>query len=154
MRKIVALTHATLDGVMQSVGGPEEDPSNGFAYGGWAAPFRDEAGGQSVRQAVSGAFDLLLGRRTYDLFADSWSDNRDHPVGKAFNKATKYVVTHRLDRLEWEPCERIGERRSSQRLPSRRPPRARPQPTCLNVQYLLRKKFITMPATVATNQVL
>lgn len=107
MRKIIALTHVTLDGVMQGIGGAEEDPSNGFTYGGWATPFRDEAGGQSVRQAVSGAFDLLLGRRTYEMFADSWSNNNDNPIGNAFNKATKYVVTRSLDRLEWDKSKRI-----------------------------------------------
>lgn len=107
MRKIIALTHVSLDGIMQGMGGPEEDPSNGFTYGGWATPFRDEAGGQTVRQAVSGAFDLLLGRRTYDVFAAYWSNNYDNPIGKAFNKATKYVVTRSLDRLEWNQSERI-----------------------------------------------
>ena len=60
MRKIIALTHVSLDGVMQSIGGPDEDPSNGFTKGGWAAPFRDAAGGQSVCQAVSDPLDLLL----------------------------------------------------------------------------------------------
>jgi dihydrofolate reductase len=107
MRKIITLTHLSLDGIMQGPGGPEEDPSNGFTYGGWATPFRDEAGGRTVRQAVSGAFDLLLGRRTYDLFTDSWSNNYENPIGKAFNEATKYVVTRSLDRLEWDKSERI-----------------------------------------------
>jgi dihydrofolate reductase len=107
MRKIIALTHVTLDGVMQAVGGPDEDPSNGFEYGGWGAPFRDDAGGQSVRQAVSAPFDLLLGRRTYEMFADSWSSNYENPIGKAFNNATKYVVTRTLDHLEWNPSQRI-----------------------------------------------
>lgn len=107
MRKIIALTHVSLDGVMQGMGGAEEDPSNGFTYGGWATPFRDEAGGQSVRQAVSCEFDLLLGRRTYDMFADSWSNNNGNPIGKAFNKATKYVVTRSPGPLEWDKSERI-----------------------------------------------
>jgi dihydrofolate reductase len=107
MRKIIALTHVSLDGIMQGEGGPEEDPSNGFTYGGWARPFRSEAGAQTVRQAVSGAFDLLLGRRTYDMFAASWSNNYNNPIGKAFNKATKYVVTRSRDRLEWDPSVRI-----------------------------------------------
>lgn len=92
---------------MQGIGGPEDDPSDGFTSGGWAAPYRDEAGGKSVQQAVAGSFDLLLARRTYDLFTDSWSDNHVHPVGRAFNTAKKYVVTHRLDGLVWDTSERI-----------------------------------------------
>ncbi|MBV8164716.1 MAG: dihydrofolate reductase family protein [Candidatus Eremiobacteraeota bacterium] len=107
MRKIIALTHVSLDGIMQGEGGPEEDPSNGFTYGGWATPFRSEAGAHTVRKAVSEAFDLLLGHRTYDMFAASWSNNYDSPIGKSFNKATKYVVTRSLDRLEWDKSERI-----------------------------------------------
>ena len=107
MRKIVAITQVTLDGVMQAPGGPEEDPSNGFTHGGWAMPFVDEAAGQVIGEIMAGEFDLLLGRRTYEIFAGYWP-NQDNHIAKAFNKATKYVVTRGLDRLEWNNSQRIG----------------------------------------------
>jgi len=108
MRKIIAITQVTLDGVMQSPGGPEEDPRNGFTRGGWAMPFLDDALSQAVRETIAGEFDMLLGRRTYDIFAAYWPNQGDNPIAKAFNKATKYVVTRRLDQLDWEHSQRIG----------------------------------------------
>ena len=68
MRKIIAITQVTLDGVMQAPGGPEEDPSNGFTHGGWAMPFVDDAAGKVIDEIIAGEFDLLLGRRTYDIW--------------------------------------------------------------------------------------
>jgi dihydrofolate reductase len=108
MRKIITITHVTLDGVMQSPGGPEEDPTNGFTHGGWAMPFFDDDAGQAIGEIVAGEFDMLLGRRTYDIFASYWPNHGDNPIGKAFNKATKYVVTHSLDQLAWKESQRIG----------------------------------------------
>jgi dihydrofolate reductase len=108
LRKIVAITQVTLDGVMQSPGGPEEDPSNGFTHGGWAMPFLDDAGYQTVCETIAGEFDMLLGRRTYEIFASHWPNQRDNPIGKAFNKATKYVATRSPDQLDWENSQRIG----------------------------------------------
>ncbi len=107
MRKLIAITQVTLDGVMQAPGGPEEDPSNGFTHGGWAMRFIDDVGMQAVHDTVSGEFDLLLGRRTYDIWTAYWPHNGDNPIGKAFNKATKYVVTSR-NNLNWQKSERIG----------------------------------------------
>jgi dihydrofolate reductase len=101
MRKIIAITQVTLDGVMQAPGGPEEDPRNGFTHGGWAMPFVDDALSQIIDQTVAGEFDLLLGRRTYQIFAPYWP-YQDGTIAKAFNKATKYVVTRTLDQLAWE----------------------------------------------------
>jgi len=102
MRRLITTTFVTLDGVMQAPGGPEEDPSNGFAYGGWQAPFSDEATGEFIGETMSTPFDLLLGRKTYDIFAGYWPLHVDDPVGAAFQKATKYVASRsRLD-LEWE----------------------------------------------------
>ena len=101
MRKIISSNHVTLDGVVQSGGGPEEDPSGGFTYGGWSVPFRSEDAGKAVLEIMSGEFDLLLGRRTYEIFAAFWPYTGDHPVANAFNKATKYVVTNSLDRFDW-----------------------------------------------------
>jgi dihydrofolate reductase len=108
MRKIIAITQVTLDGVMQAPGGPEEDPSNGFTHGGWAMPFVDDAAGQVIGETIAGEFDMLLGRRTYDIFAGYWPNQGDHPIAKAFNKATKYVVTRSLDHLDWKTSVRIG----------------------------------------------
>ena len=108
MRKIIAITQVTLDGVMQSSGGPEEDPRNGFTHGGWAMPFLDDALDQAIGETIAGEFDMLLGRRTYETFAGYWPNQRDNPIAKAFNKATKYVVTRSLDHLDWKSSLRIG----------------------------------------------
>jgi dihydrofolate reductase len=107
MRKIIAITQVTLDGVMQAPGGPEEDPSNGFTHGGWAMPFVDEAASKVIGETIAGEFDMLLGRRTYEIFAGYWPNQGDHPIAKAFNNATKYVVTRSLDRFDWEKSQRI-----------------------------------------------
>ena len=99
----IAITQVTLDGVMQSPGGPEEDPRNGFTHGAWAMPFVDDAGSQAIDETIAGEFDMLLGRRTYEMFAAHWpNQGDDNPIAKAFNKATKYVVTRSLDHLDWE----------------------------------------------------
>src|SRR5437667_10345891 len=100
MRNIIAITQVTLDGVMQSPGGPEEDPRNGFTQGGWAMPFLDDALNQAIGETIAGEFDMLFGRRTYEIFAAYWPNHRG-PIAKAFNKATKYVVTRSLDQLDW-----------------------------------------------------
>ena len=109
MRKIIAITQVTLDGVMQGPGGPEEDMSNGFTYGGWAMPFLDDAGKQAIGEIIAGDFDLLLGRRTYDIWVTYWPNHDDNPIGKAFNKATKYVVTRTPGQIDWKPSQRIGD---------------------------------------------
>jgi dihydrofolate reductase len=77
MRKIIAITQVTLDGVMQAPGGPEEDPSNGFTYGGWAMPFVDDDLHQAIGEIIAGEFDMLLGRRTYEIFAAYWPNRRN-----------------------------------------------------------------------------
>jgi dihydrofolate reductase len=109
MRKIIAITQVTLDGVMQAPGGPEEDPSNGFTHGGWAMPFMDDDSGQAIGEIIAGEFDLLLGRRTYDIWTGYWPHHGDHPIGKAFNQATKYVATRGRNPLAWEKSQRIGD---------------------------------------------
>lgn len=108
MRTIIAITQVTLDGVMQAPGGPEEDPSNGFTHGGWAMHFRDDESGRAIGEIIGGEFDLLLGRRTYDIWASYWPHHGDNPIGQAFNRTTKYVVTRGLDPLDWEKSQRIG----------------------------------------------
>ncbi|HET7922765.1 MAG TPA: dihydrofolate reductase family protein [Gammaproteobacteria bacterium] len=108
MRKLIAITQVTVDGVMQAPGGPEEDPSNGFTQGGWFMPFVDDVLMQVIEEIMAGEFDMLLGRRTYDIFAGYWPQ-QDDSIAKAFNKAIKYVVTHRPDGLDWKTSKRIGD---------------------------------------------
>ncbi len=108
MRKLIAITQVTVDGVMQAPGGAEEDPTNGFTNGGWAMPFVDETLRQVIGETLAGEFDMLLGRRTYQIFAAYWPHQGDNLIAKAFNRATKYVVTRSLDRLDWQKSLRIG----------------------------------------------
>jgi dihydrofolate reductase len=107
MREIIVITQLTLDGVMQSPGGPEEDPRNGFTHGGWAMSFGDAILMKVLNETIVGKFDLLLGRRTYDIWASYWPHQGDNPIGKAFNRATKHIVTRRHDRLNWANSQRI-----------------------------------------------
>lgn len=103
MRKIVVLSFVSLDGVMQAPGGPEEDTSGGFKYGGWTFPYFDEFSGNIMDKQMSMPFDLLLGRKTYDIFAAYWP--KQDPTGSVaapFNKATKYVVSSSSPKLTWE----------------------------------------------------
>ncbi len=108
MRKLIAITQLTLDGVMQAPGGPEEDPGNGFKHGGWFMRFGDDILHRILDDTIAGEFDLLLGRRTYDIFAGYWPHHDDNPIGKAFNRATKHVATHRRDGLAWERSRAIA----------------------------------------------
>ena len=102
MRRIVVLSFISLDGVMQAPGGPEEDVSGGFKYGGWTVPYSDEFSGKIMSDQMSMPFDLLLGRKTYDIFAGYWPhQSGDIPAG-VFNKATKYVVSGSSPELSWE----------------------------------------------------
>lgn len=108
MRKIVVLSFISLDGVMQAPGGPEEDTSSNFKYGGWTVPYWDEASGRIMGEQMSTPFDLLLGRKTYDIFAGYWP--KQDPAGDVagpFNKATKYVVSNSSPELTWENSELI-----------------------------------------------
>lgn len=101
MRKIVVLSFISLDGVMQAPGGPDEDTSGGFQYGGWTVPHSDEKSGGLLVEQMSGEYDLLLGRKTYDIFASYWP-KQDGPIADPFNRATKYVVSHEPIELTWE----------------------------------------------------
>lgn len=100
MRKIIVLEFITLDGVMQAPGGPEEDPSENFPYGGWTSPFFDEETGKEMEKQMSGEYDLLLGRKTYDIFAGFWPQNTE--TWPQVNKITKYVVSKTLKNPTWE----------------------------------------------------
>lgn len=102
MRKLIVAAFVSLDGVMQAPGGPDEDTSGGFKFGGWIVPYTDPTVRKVIDESFAQPFELLLGRRTYDLFASYWpnapaGDN----IGDKFNAATKHVVTHRDDALRW-----------------------------------------------------
>jgi dihydrofolate reductase len=101
MRKIVVLSFISLDGVMQAPGGPEEDASGDFKYGGWTPPYSDEFSGKLMLEQMSGSYDLLLGRKTYDIFAGYWP-GQTGPIADPFSKATKYVVSGSSPQLTWE----------------------------------------------------
>ena len=101
MRKIIVLSMITLDGVIQAPGDPEEDPTGGFKYGGWTAPYVDNFVGRTMGEQVSGSSDFLLGRKTFEIFASYWPHHEDDWPG--VNKATKYVVSNTLTRHEWSP---------------------------------------------------
>lgn len=108
MRKIIAITHVTLDGIMQAPGGPEEDPSGGFPHGGWSNAVSDEAVREALSGLMAGEFDLLLGRRTYEIFAGYWPQAGDNFIANAFNRAAKYVVTNTLERCDWKTSHRLS----------------------------------------------
>lgn len=101
MRKLIVTTFLTLDGVMQAPGGPEEDDDSGFAFGGWSVKYWDELMNQAMGEFMGKPFDLVLGRRTYDLFAAYWPNASEEAGGKPLNDATKYVASRGNPSLEW-----------------------------------------------------
>jgi dihydrofolate reductase len=106
MRELIVNTFMTLDGVMQAPGGPEEDPSGGFDHGGWSFGYWDEQMGTAMGQSMSGPFDLVLGRKTYEIFAAHWPYS-DEPAAEPLNSATKHVASTTLTELEWENSKLI-----------------------------------------------
>ncbi len=107
MRKIKIIEHISLDGVIQAPGGPGEDGD--YEHGGWSVPHSDPAVGEAILAAHGRAFDLLLGRRTYDIWSDYWPKIANDPMADSLNAATKYVATHRPDSLGWGPVEDLGQ---------------------------------------------
>jgi dihydrofolate reductase len=99
MRKIIVITMITLDGVMQAPGGPEEDPSNGFKYGGWTAPYSDDNGGEFFQKNMRPA-EYLLGRKTFEIFAGYWPEHADMWAG--INDGMKYVLSNTIDKSDWK----------------------------------------------------
>jgi len=106
MRKLTGAVFQSLDGVMQAPGGPEEDPTSDFRFGGWAYPFWDEMG--PFEDLIMGEYDLLLGKRTYDIFAAYWPYNQDNPIGEKFQRINKYVLTHSNEPLSWENSGKLS----------------------------------------------
>jgi dihydrofolate reductase len=106
MRKLIVAEQISLDGVIQSPGAPKEDPSAEFRLGGWIVPYADEAIGHALQDLFSQPFELLLGRRTYEIFAAYWphvrADSANHAIADLFNSVPKHVATHRSDTLDWQ----------------------------------------------------
>ena len=111
MRKLIVTTFLSFDGVMQAPGGPEEDDSGGFAHGGWSVNYWDDMMGEAKTEEMSGPFDLLLGRRTYEIFSGYWPNAPEEAGGKGFNDATKYVCSRSHPSLDWTPAPPDGGRR-------------------------------------------
>jgi dihydrofolate reductase len=101
VRKVVVLEHITMDGVIQAPGGPEEDTSGGFAYGGWTAQYSDETLGTLLKRQINRPFDLLLGRKTFEIWAPYWPHHAD--IWPGVNAATKYVASNTMTSHEWQP---------------------------------------------------
>jgi dihydrofolate reductase len=105
MRKLIIAEHISLDGIIQSPGGPDEDPSGDFRLGGWMAPYDDDLIDRFLEDMFSQPFELLLGRRTYDIWASYWphigAESPSHPIADLFNRVPKHVATHRPDSLDW-----------------------------------------------------
>ena len=101
MRKIIVLEHISMDGVIQAPGGRDEDTSGGFAHGGWIASYSDAVLGTAIRRQMNSSFDLLLGRKTFDIWAPYWPQHGD--VWPGANAATKYVASNTITSSEWQP---------------------------------------------------
>jgi dihydrofolate reductase len=106
MRELIVSTFLTVDGVMQAPGGPEEDPSAGFEHGGWSVNYWDEQMERAMGESLSEPFDLVLGRRTYEIFAAHWP-HADDPGAELFNGVTKHVASTTLTELEWQNSKLI-----------------------------------------------
>jgi len=107
MRKLTGAVFVSLDGVMQAPGGPEEDPSGSFRFGGWVQPFWSEDMGP-FEKIIEADYDLLLAKRTYDIFSAYWPYNQDNPIGAKFQRINKYVLTHSDEPLEWDNSHRLS----------------------------------------------
>jgi len=106
MRKIRIIEHISLDGVIQAPRGSKEDGE--YPYGGWSKPYSDPELGKAIGAAHNEPFDLLLGRRTYDIWSGFWPKAGKSPMADSLNAATKFVATHRPDSLGWGPVEALG----------------------------------------------
>jgi dihydrofolate reductase len=108
MRKLTGAVFQSLDGVMQAPGGPEEDPTSDFRFGGWAFHFWDDSLEKPFGKVIDSDYDLLLGKRTYDIFSAYWPYNQDIPIGARFQRIKKYVLTHSDQPLAWENSHKLS----------------------------------------------
>lgn len=108
MRKLTGAVFSSLDGVMQAPGGPEEDQTGNFRLGGWSFHFWDETLEAPFGKIIGADYDLLLGKRTYDIFAGYWPRHQDNPIGATFERINKYVLTHADAPLEWANSHRLS----------------------------------------------
>lgn len=108
MRRLIASTFVSLDGIMQAPGGPEEDPTGGFAFGGWTFNYWDEVMGRSMNGFDGKDRELVLGRRTYEIFEAYWPyQPADDPIARTFNATRKYVASRTLEKLHWNNSTRL-----------------------------------------------
>jgi len=108
MRKLTGAVFQSLDGVMQAPGGPDEDPTSGFRFGGWSFHYWDESLEKPFGEVIEADYDLLLGKRTYDIFAAFWPNNQETEIGAKFQRINKYVLTHSDEPLSWEHSEKLS----------------------------------------------
>jgi dihydrofolate reductase len=160
LRKIVVNTFMTLDGVMQAPGGPEEDPTRGFGYGGWSVNYWDDTMGKVMGEAMAKPFDLLLGRKTYEIFAAHWPfveedpANPDSMAAKKLNSARKYVVSKTLPTANWQNSSLIRDVKEISALKKQDGPEIQVHGSSNLIQTLLKHDLIdefrlwTFPLTV------
>lgn len=108
MRRLTGAVFQSLDGVMQAPGGPEEDPTDGFRFGGWVFPYWDDSLEEPFGTVIDAEYDLLLGKRTYDIFSSYWPHHQDLPIGARFQRIDKYVLTHSNEPLSWDHSHKLA----------------------------------------------
>ncbi|MDP3964301.1 MAG: dihydrofolate reductase family protein [bacterium] len=140
MRKIIVLSFITLDGVMQAPGGPEEDTFGGFRYGGWTVPYFDEFSGKVMGEQMSKTAALLLGRKTYDIFAGYWPEHEDSWPG--INDVPKYVVSTTLVNPEWENSIALKDIEDVKRLKQSNGPDLQVHGSSVLIQSLLKADVV------------
>lgn len=140
MRKIVVIEFISLDGVMQAPGGPEEDTSGGFKYGGWTVPYFDEVSGEEMGKQMKGKYDLLLGRKTYDIFASYWPEHSDQ--WPQVNKITKYIVSKTIKKPSWENTVVIKDVKELKKLKNSNGPALQVYGSSILIQTLLEHDLV------------
>ena len=139
MRKITVLSFITLDGVMQAPGGPEEDTAEDFKYGGWTAPFDDESSGPTMQKQLERA-DLLLGRKTFDIFEEYWPKHADYWPG--VNEVTKYVLSTTRNKSDWQNSEFLANVEDIKKLKNSDGPEIKIWGSSKLVQLLLKHDLV------------
>ena len=140
MRKIIVLEFISLDGVMQAPGGPAEDTSGGFTYGGWTVPYSDEFFGKIMGEQMAGEYELLLGRKTYDIFAGYWPKHSDG--WPQVNRITKYVVSKTFTKPDWENAVVVRDDEELKKLKDSNGPDLQVYGSSVLVQTLLKYDLV------------